>query len=147
MTLLYKWNSTCRASKAHSLVSLIQGASEAHFVYYTHIALKCLSYSTMHVAIQMDVNGSMTVFLAPVSVGNSTKRCAADENTSCAVDIDTLDPTLDYGMYGVLDAFQMRAVYYNFTAIFQGEVFCSGLVPTALCGYGIVLKTDTRGTS
>lgn len=48
-------------------------------------------------------------------------RCAADESTSCEVDIDTLDPTIDYGIYGILDAFQMRPVYYNFTAIFQGK--------------------------
>lgn len=79
----------------------------------------------------MDVNGTMTVFLAPISVGNSTKRCAADENTSCAVDIDTLDPTIDYGVYGLLDAFQMRPVYYNFTAIFQGEVPCTTFSPTS----------------
>ncbi len=91
----------------------------------------CLSCAALHVAIQMDVNGTMTVFLAPISVGNSTKRCAADENTSCAVDIDTLDPTIDYGVYGLLDAFQMRPVYYNFTAIFQGEVPCTTFSPTS----------------
>ena len=78
------------------------------------------SRSLFPAAIQLDVNGSMTVYLAPISVGNSTKRCAADESTSCEVDIDTLDPTLDYGIYGVLDVFQILPVYYNFTVIFQG---------------------------
>ena len=79
----------------------------------------------------MDVNGSMTIFLAPISVGNSTKRCAADEDTSCAVDIDTLDPTVDYGVFGMLDAYQMRPVYYNFTAIFQGGAACPRLPPAS----------------
>ena len=49
-------------------------------------------------------------------------RCPADESTSCEMDIGTLDPTINYGIYGAMDAFQMRPVYFNFTAIFQGKL-------------------------
>ena len=100
--------------------------NSSHFdiCYFLLHSRPCLRFAIPHAAIQMDVNGTMTVFLAPISIGNNTKRCAADENTSCAVDIDTLDPTVDYGLYGMLDAFQMRPVYYNFTAILQGEIPC-----------------------
>lgn len=71
-------------------------------------------------AIELDTNGTMSVYMAPTSVADSTRRCIADENTSCVLSIDTLDPTENYGIYGALDAYQLRAVYYNFTAVFQG---------------------------
>ncbi|CAK0784006.1 hypothetical protein CVIRNUC_007209 [Coccomyxa viridis] len=76
--------------------------------------------STCYANIQIDVNGSVAIFMAPISVGNSTDRCPADESTSCEMDIGLLDPTMNYGIYGAMDAFQMRPVYFNFTAIFQG---------------------------
>ena len=45
------------------------------------------------------------------------------------MDIGLLDPTMNYGIYGAMDAFQMRPVYFNFTAIFQGKLL---MVPPAL---------------
>ena len=51
-----------------------------YWVCMGKICLLPCTYLDMHVflaAIQLDVNGSMTVYIGPISVGNSTKRYAA----------------------------------------------------------------------